>query len=262
MLPETPHQFFACCWALCFQRTSDTATCGDAPISFSPARNERNHDSVSVQPGPSLRVTLFSSGDWRRKWAAPGLVVAGLLLAMIVINPFREMLTEDDGWAYARSVQHLLATGKYQLDTWSAANMPVQIYLAAALCAVFGYSLTLLRFTTLAFLVAGVASFYALLREISYTPSQASILSLGLVASPLVLMLGFTFMSDVQFLGGFSLLSGSMYAGYACKAWQACCWAQWQPGARLERGSLASQSLAVYCFRGLRRREKAAHPCD
>jgi len=231
MLPETPHQFFACCWALCFQRTSDTATCGDAPISFSPARNERNHDSVSVQPGPSLPVTLFSSGD--------------------------------DGWAYARSVQHLLATGKYQLDTWSAANMPVQIYLAAALCAVFGYSLTLLRFTTLAFLVAGVASFYALLREISYTPSQASILSLGLVASPLVLMLGFTFMSDVQFLGWFLLALWQYVRGIrACKAWQARCWAQWQPGARLERGSLASQSLAVYCFRGLRRREKAAHPCD
>jgi len=236
MLPKMPHQFFAGCWALCFQRTSNTATCGDAPVSFSPARDESKRDSVSAQPGPSPRATLFSRGDWRRKGAAPGLVFAGLLLAMIVINPFREMLSEDDGWAYARSVQHLLATGKYQLDTWSAANMPVQIYLAGALSAVFGYSLTLLRFTTLALLIAGVASFYALLREISYTPRQTSILSLGLVASPLVLMLGFTFMSDVQFLGWFLL-------------------ALWQYVRGIRRQSVASMllgSVAAGCAIGTR----------
>jgi hypothetical protein len=42
------------------------------------------------------------------------------------------MLSEDDSWAYARMVEHLLKTGKYELDARSAANMPVQIYLAAA----------------------------------------------------------------------------------------------------------------------------------
>ena len=59
MLPETPHQFFARCWALCFQRTSNTATCGDAPVSFSPARDEPKRDSVSAQPGPSPRQRSF-----------------------------------------------------------------------------------------------------------------------------------------------------------------------------------------------------------
>ena len=48
-----------------------------------------------------------------------------------IVNPFRELLTHDDGWAYARSVKHLLDTGEYRLDSWAAANMPVQIYLAA-----------------------------------------------------------------------------------------------------------------------------------
>ena len=66
-----------------------------------------------------------------RKAAGPAVFAAGLLLAIIVINPFREMLSQDDGFAYARSVLYLLATGKYRLDSWSAANMPVQIYLAA-----------------------------------------------------------------------------------------------------------------------------------
>ena len=136
-----------------------------------------------------------------RKAAGLAVLVAGLLLAIIVINPFREMLSEGDAFAYARSVQHLLATGKYRLDSWSAANMPVQIYLAAGFSKLIGYSLSLLRCTTLALLAVGLGSFYALLREISLGRSEASVLTLGLLASPLVLMLAFTFMSDVQFLG-------------------------------------------------------------
>lgn len=136
-----------------------------------------------------------------RKVAGPALIVGGLLLAAIVINPFREMLSEGDSFAYARSVQHLLATGKYRLDSWSAANMPVQIYLAAGFSMLFGYSLSLLRCTTLGLLAVGLGSFYAVLREISLRRTEASILTLGLLASPLVLMLAFTFMSDVQFLG-------------------------------------------------------------
>lgn len=148
-----------------------------------------------------MLAVSFCGGNSLKKVAVPGLLVAGLLLAMIVINPFREMVSDDDSWAYARSVQHLLATGKYQLDPWSAANMPVQIYLAAGLSKLAGYSLRLLRFTTLALLVVGLGSLYALLREISSTRNVASVLTLGLLASPLVLMLAFTFMSDVQFLG-------------------------------------------------------------
>jgi hypothetical protein len=72
--------------------------------------------------------------------ARPRLVFALVLFSIIVINPIREMVTMDDSWAYARTVQHLLATGRYQLDAWAAANMPVQIYLAVGLSKVFGYS--------------------------------------------------------------------------------------------------------------------------
>ena len=157
-------------------------------------------------------------GNSPKKAAGPGLLALGLLLAIIVINPFREMLPDDDGWAYARSVQHLLATGKYRLDPWAAANMPVQIYLAAGLSKLVGYSLRLLRFTTLALLVVGLGSLYALLREIYSTRRVASVLTLGLLASPLVLMLAFTFMSDIQFLG-WLLLSLWLYVrGMRCKS--------------------------------------------
>lgn len=128
-------------------------------------------------------------------------VAVALLLAIVIINPFREMCTLDDSWAYARMVQHLLATGRYHLDAWAAANMPVQIYLAAALSKIFGYSLSLLRCTTLCLFALGLVSFYLLLCELGNSRNTAAVLTLAIPASPLVLLLAFTFMSDVQFLG-------------------------------------------------------------
>ena len=121
-------------------------------------------------------------------------------VAIAIVDPLREFLSQDDGWAYARMVEHLLKTGEYRLDAWSAANMPVQIYVAAGLAKVFGYSLALLRIATLLLLVAGLAAFVALLRELDVEPPAAAVFALGLLASPLVAMLAFTFMSDVQFM--------------------------------------------------------------
>ena len=131
----------------------------------------------------------------------PVSIAIALLVATVIVNPFREMCTLDDSWAYARMVQRLLTTGHYRLDPWAAANMPVQIYLAAALSKVFGYSLSLLRCSTLLLFSVALVSFYRLLRELGHFRTVASILTFAIPASPLILMLAFTFMSDVQFLG-------------------------------------------------------------
>ena len=128
------------------------------------------------------------------------MIAAGFVLALLLVDPLRDFMTQDDGWAYARSVQNLLATGRYQLDAWAAANMPVQVYIAAGVAKLAGYSATLLRLQTLALLAAGLAGFYALLRELGLRPFAVAVLCVALLACPLVLMLGFTFMSDVQFM--------------------------------------------------------------
>ena len=129
------------------------------------------------------------------------MIVAALLCAIVIVDPVREFMSQDDGWAYARSVEHLLRTGEYRLDAWSAANSPVQIYLAAGLAELFGYSLSLLRASTLLLLTAGLVALYGLLRRGSLPAWPATVLTLGFLASPLVLMLSFTFMSDIQFTG-------------------------------------------------------------
>ena len=142
----------------------------------------------SASPEPARRGPAF-------------LIVAALLCAVVIVDPVREFMSQDDGWAYARSVEHLLRTGEYRLDAWSAANNPVQIYLAAGLAEIFGHSLGLLRLSTLMLLVASLAALYGLLRRGSLPAWPAAVLTLGLLASPLVLMLSFTFMSDIQFMG-------------------------------------------------------------
>jgi len=136
----------------------------------------------------------------RTPWIAVLLLAPALVACVLIVDPLREFLSQDDSWAYARMVEHLLKTGEYRLDAWTAASMPVQVYLAAGLAQLFGYSLSLLRISTLLLLVGGLAAYVALLRELEVEPTGAAVLTLGLLASPLVPMLGFTFMSDVQFM--------------------------------------------------------------
>ncbi len=138
-------------------------------------------------------------------------LVLVFIVLVAIVDPVREMVTPDDGWAYTRSVRHLVQTGSYKLDQWAAANMPAQIGLAAAASFLFGYSLTLLRCTTLAMLLCGTLALYGLLREAAIESRSAVALSLGLMCSPMVLYFGFTFMTDVQFIG-WVLLACLLYA--------------------------------------------------
>lgn len=131
----------------------------------------------------------------------PFVLIACVLLASIVIvNPIREMLSQDDSWIYARMVRHLLTTGHYQVDTAAAPNPLVQVYIAAGFAKIFGYSLVLLRMTTLGLFVVALLCWYLLLRELGHSREIATVFTLALLASPLVLILSFTFMSDVQFI--------------------------------------------------------------
>src|SRR5262245_61557781 len=77
------------------------------------------------------------------------LLLSCFLLTIAVVNPLRETGTWSDDFAYARMVRHLLETGEYRLDHWASANMPVQIYWAAGLSRILGYSFITLRISTL-----------------------------------------------------------------------------------------------------------------
>ena len=88
-----------------------------------------------------------------------------VVLVVVLVNPLREGLTADDGWAYALSVRHWVETGQYKLNDWASVNMPVQIYWVGLLAKIFGYSFTLLRLSTLFLFLVAILSFYYLLRD-------------------------------------------------------------------------------------------------
>ena len=122
------------------------------------------------------------------------------LVAIAIMNPFRDFVGPDDSWSFARMVQYTLTTGKYRMDPFTVVNLPVLIYLSAGVAKVFGYSLALLRCVTLVFLGLALGSFYLLLREVGHSRRLAALITLVLLASPLVLVLSFAFMSDVPFV--------------------------------------------------------------
>lgn len=129
------------------------------------------------------------------------LIACTLLIALAIINPFREMLARDDAWAYALMVRYTLETGKYRIHPFTVVNLPVQIYIAVALSKLFGYSLILLRCITLVFLFLALGCFYLVLRELGHSRQMAECMTLAFLACPLVLILSLAFMTDIQFLG-------------------------------------------------------------
>jgi 4-amino-4-deoxy-L-arabinose transferase-like glycosyltransferase len=139
--------------------------------------------------------TVLAAIQRCRGW---GVLLLVVLLVVSFINPVREMMFGDD-WAYGLTVRHLLQTGEYRLHDWAAANMPTQIYWGALLAEAFGYSFTILRFSTLFLLLGGLTALYYLLRDF-VRRLEASLLSLTVFSSPVVLFQSFTFQTDVQFL--------------------------------------------------------------
>jgi hypothetical protein len=132
----------------------------------------------------------------------PGLLVLLFFFFLVVacINPLRHVMIQDD-WAYALTVRHLLTTGEYRLHDWAAANMPVQIYWAALLARIFGYTFAVLHCSTLVLLLVGLVALYWLLRDSGVADTESSLLTLTVLSSPALLLLSFTFQTDVQFLG-------------------------------------------------------------
>ena len=118
---------------------------------------------------------------------------------ILLINPIRETSVDDD-WTYALMVRHLLETGEYRLHEWLGPSLPFQTYWGGLFARVFGYSFASLRISTLVLAFFGLIAFYFLAREHGLNDTQAGLIMLGLLASPLVLFFSFTFNTDVPFL--------------------------------------------------------------
>ncbi|MEO6745099.1 MAG: hypothetical protein ABIS28_09930, partial [Caldimonas sp.] len=61
---------------------------------------------IAAEPAP-----LAAAQPKHAAWIAFFVLAPALAAAIAIVNPLREFLSQDDGWAYARMVEHLLKTG-------------------------------------------------------------------------------------------------------------------------------------------------------
>jgi hypothetical protein len=142
---------------------------------------------------------LYDAWSWFRKRPSLWAVYAAFAVVAARINPFRFVYNDDD-FAYARMVEHLLATGRYRTDAWSAATLPFQTAWGALFSLPFGYSPGALRMSTIVVFVFALAALYQLLRDHDTPDVEAGLLTLVFMASPMIFQLAFSFMTDLQYL--------------------------------------------------------------
>ena len=160
-----------------------------------------------------------------RRYRIPALCCAlAVLVCELISQPYANMGICDDG-PYILVAQHLAATGHIVYNGWSAAMLLWQLYLAAALIKLFGFSYTTVRMSTV--LVAVLLAFFlqrSMVRA-SISELNATLGTLALVLSPLYLLLSATFMSDVHGLFAIVLcLYGCLRALQAASARTAIGW--------------------------------------
>jgi hypothetical protein len=144
----------------------------------------------------SKSVTLHSPHFPMNDRRCLALLVAIQLVVVAVVAPRGDFPLNDD-WAYAHSVQWLLAEHRVRLSDWIAMNLLPQTLAGGLATAALGFSFETLRHLTQCVAVlASVAAFYWF-RAVRLAPLQALVASLALIAAPFWPVLANSYMSDL-----------------------------------------------------------------
>ncbi len=120
-------------------------------------------------------------------------------LSEILINPIGNFPLNDD-WAYAKDVQNLVLYNKFELSNWQVIPLLTQIIYGYLVCIPFGFSFTVLRFSTIIISAIGIFFSYKIAIKASVNKNIAAISAAIIAFNPIYLQLTNTFMSDVPFL--------------------------------------------------------------
>ena len=136
----------------------------------------------------------------------------------------------NDDWSYIWSAKLLAQSGHIRYSGWAQPILGWQLYLAALLIKVFGFSFSIVRCSVLLIAAATAFLLQRSLVRAGLRSANASFATLCVLASPLYLPLAFSFMSDAG--GLFSIL----LCLYSClRAFQA----------RTDRGAFAWWTFAA-----------------
>ena len=125
------------------------------------------------------------------------LCAALFLIAELVARPFTRFAIADE-WSYAKTANVLAQTGHIVFNGWATAMLGWQLYPAALLIRVFGFSYDVCRMSTLGAAVLSTALLQRIFVRSGVGERNATLATLALVLSPIYMELSVTFMTDIN----------------------------------------------------------------
>lgn len=120
------------------------------------------------------------------------------ILSVLIVNPVGNFPLNDD-WSFGIAVQRLLQQGTFQPSGWTAMTLVTQTFWGAFFSAIFGFSFTTLRFSTLCISLLGIIVVFLLIRQTKCPRWLTFVVTLTLAFNPVYFALSFTFMTDIHF---------------------------------------------------------------
>jgi len=134
------------------------------------------------------------------------------MAAFMAVNPILEMAIDDD-WLFARMAQLFAATGHLRYNGWTAPMVGVHALWGALFIRIFGFSFTVLRFST-AVTASGCALVcHGICRRLGLSPAMSAFTAMTAMLSPLAIAMTATFMTDIT---GMFLFLVLLYAALGC----------------------------------------------
>ena len=147
-------------------------------------------------PSPSQAATVGHLSYWI---TLPALL---LLWAIVIafINPAGEFMINDD-WCFVQIVEALLNGAEVTATGWGDGGPAVfcHILWGVVFSKLFGFSVTVLRFSVLALGIGSSLVFFLLLSSITTSRWLPILATLALIFNPLFFSQSFTYMSDITF---------------------------------------------------------------
>jgi len=134
------------------------------------------------------------------------LILIYLLLGVFLFS-FKNYPLDDD-WSYIKAAETFHYTGKMQFTPWTAMSLVFQIWWGVCFTKLFGFSIEILRLSTLVISLIGLIFIYLLLRELNHEWHTSFLVILLILFNPFSFPLNFTFFTDHFFT---SLLFASTF---------------------------------------------------
>lgn len=178
--------------------------------------------------------------------ALMGSVIAVIGLIAFSVD-FRGDFPINDDWGYATPVRWWSEDKVLRLTHWQSMPLLTQIAAGIAWTEIVGFSQEALRWLTVVFATLFILALYGLVRQVGQSPVIAGLVALTALASPVLLGLSFTFMTDVPGAALVSLALLAFAASYGTQSVRAGLYFLLGAGLLLAAVLLRQTAIAV-CF--------------